>query len=797
MSINLKQCIWVLLLLACGYTASAQTVYVNRAATGTNTGASWANAYTSLSAAMRATKTVGQEIWVAGGTYTPDTTAGFFLSPGVQLYGGFVGTEANRSQRNPTTNATILSGDRQNNDTPGNFTANRTDNALHVIWLNGTDTVSRAIIDGFTIRNGNTAATNTTTPAVGRGGGVLAQTKVTIRNCLFTQNAGANGAAIATLGAGASGILVRDCRFEGNFTGERSIVYFATLRNGECRRNIFQGNSTARGSFMADGSRTIVLDSCVFTKNRTNGTNLCAGAYTLASTATITNCNFTDLRSLGSCGAMWLNGNNVANLPLIVRNCTFERDTASGFGGGAFYITSAASATITDCKVSNCIAASGGGATFVGFAAVATFRNCTFNKNSTASAGGASFTQNAGSVITYDNCTFTENKSGSGSSGFGGAIFCGFYGENSVTNCTFTKNESMNIGGAISMQNDTSKLTVTGCTFAENSAVSSGGAIYQNVGPDVIINTSTFSTNSSNFGAGISADGSAADKSTLTISRSKFFGNSATTQGGALNLEGSLVTSVSNTLFIQNLGGNGGAISNNGTGRDTTIATITYCTFAENLGDRPCLVQFEPKDSLRAQATMILQNNAFGPHDGNLYEIEEGTPTVNSLGGNVATDQSLKDYLKGTNDKNGVEPKFVNATQANYRPAVGSPAIDNAVPVATITVDIDGTARGNKPDAGAYEGSTVGAFSAVQALRLEMSPNPAPQQVRLQINDERSGTAIVEYFDALGKLVASNRTEKTAGEWQFTQSIAAWPAGLYQVRVRVGSTLYAGTLVKE
>ena len=87
--------------------------YVNHAANGGNNGTSWADAYTDLQSAMGNASCT--EIWVAAGTYKPttgtDRNATFSLISGVEIYGGFAGTESVRDERNPKTNVTILSGD--------------------------------------------------------------------------------------------------------------------------------------------------------------------------------------------------------------------------------------------------------------------------------------------------------------------------------------------------------------------------------------------------------------------------------------------------------------------------------------------------------------------------------------------------------------------------------------------------------------------------------------------------------------------------------------------------------------
>jgi len=102
---------------------SADVIYVDVNATGSETGMSWGDAYTNLQKALeRASECYIPEIWVAAGTYKPTTNpadhdANFALIDGVAIYGGFSGngTETSSSQRNWHTNETILTGDVDNN----------------------------------------------------------------------------------------------------------------------------------------------------------------------------------------------------------------------------------------------------------------------------------------------------------------------------------------------------------------------------------------------------------------------------------------------------------------------------------------------------------------------------------------------------------------------------------------------------------------------------------------------------------------------------------------------------------
>src|SRR5262249_55988200 len=124
------------------------TWYVNGSdTTGSNTGTSWANAFTSLQSALtNASVHPGDQILGARGTYTPTSgtgrTASFVLDAGVAVYGGFAGTETALSQRNVATNVTTLSGDI-------GTVGDSSDNSYHVVTSSKLD--KTAILDGFTI----------------------------------------------------------------------------------------------------------------------------------------------------------------------------------------------------------------------------------------------------------------------------------------------------------------------------------------------------------------------------------------------------------------------------------------------------------------------------------------------------------------------------------------------------------------------------------------------------------------------------------------------------------------------
>ena len=111
-------------------------IRVTPAGNDANDGSSWQLAKRTVQAAINtATTRSSVEIWVAQGLYTEKIS----LKPYAYLYGGFAGNETQRDQRNWTTNATILDGSGSGN----------------VVTANNND-IKSSIINGFTIRNGNT-----------------------------------------------------------------------------------------------------------------------------------------------------------------------------------------------------------------------------------------------------------------------------------------------------------------------------------------------------------------------------------------------------------------------------------------------------------------------------------------------------------------------------------------------------------------------------------------------------------------------------------------------------------------
>ncbi|HWD18993.1 MAG TPA: choice-of-anchor Q domain-containing protein [Verrucomicrobiae bacterium] len=306
---------------------SPTIIYVNASATGANNGLAWSSAYTNLQQAINSAGYCS-EIWVARGSYSPATDAfnrsSFRLLSQVGIYGGFAGTETNRSQRDWTNNPTLVTG--------GVGTYSLFDNAALTTPIDAS-----AVLDGFIL-----TATNRYAGAINNY-----QAAPTIRNCVFTGNAGygifgrSNNPVILncvfTNNVGTciynqqTSPVISNCFFGSNitaYTGAAMVNWEGSPQVLDC---VFMSNSAGwGGAIYNDSMAKPVFDRCVF---RGNSSSAGGGAlYDQETSAPIVrNCLFDQNNSIFRGGAIadFTSGLNLAN-------CTFARNYAA-YSGGAFY----------------------------------------------------------------------------------------------------------------------------------------------------------------------------------------------------------------------------------------------------------------------------------------------------------------------------------------------------------------------------------------------------------------------------------------------------------------------------
>ncbi len=183
--------------------ASGETIiYVNAAAPAGGAGQSWSTACATLqdglvAAASAVAQSPTVEIWVAAGTYTPDRGGGqvagnrsatFTLLPNVGIFGGFIGNESARSQRDWHTNLSILSGDLAGDDLPLTQPGfgNNSDNSFRVGTAYSVN--AQTNIDGCVISGGNNTRAGPCDDEISGGGGMATDGRCAIRNCTFYRN---------------------------------------------------------------------------------------------------------------------------------------------------------------------------------------------------------------------------------------------------------------------------------------------------------------------------------------------------------------------------------------------------------------------------------------------------------------------------------------------------------------------------------------------------------------------------------------------------------------------------------
>jgi predicted outer membrane repeat protein len=297
------------------------TIYVKADASGENDGSSWTDAYTSLQAALTAAVSSDQ-IWVAEGIYYPtpgtDRTASFTLKNGVSIYGGFDGTEAQLADRDPASNITILSGDIGTSD-------DISDNSYHVVDGGGTD--NTAVLDGFTVEQGNADLIVSGSTDQYGGGMYNAGSSPTLNNLIFTKNT-------ARYGGG---------------------MFNTTASSPKLTNVTFLENSAERAGGMYNTiSSSPELENVTFSKNSAAGRG---GGMTTAqgSEPTLTNVTFNENTAVWGAGLHILDGD-----PTLI-NVTFSGNEAEEDGGG-IYFESSLEAKLTNVTISgNSAGINGGG----------------------------------------------------------------------------------------------------------------------------------------------------------------------------------------------------------------------------------------------------------------------------------------------------------------------------------------------------------------------------------------------------------------------------------------------------
>lgn len=292
--------LYILLTLLCASVGvmaqrkASMVYYVSPTAKGTGDGLSWDNATTLTTALSKAV--AGDQIWVQGfetitqseQVYFPETTDGFTLKSGVQLYGGFKGDEANVNDRETLGEPyqmkyrSMLNGDIGKNDVyddinlifPANTT--RQDNATHVLTLDmdpaksGNNNNYKTVVNGVSIGNGHADESGELGGGIYIIGNNSGGGNYCIERCFITHNYATEG----------GGIYVASTVKNVN-NGESIISQCAVFNNAAGVRSSLEDEG---GGIYLAGDGTVV--NCAVFNNENGGLCLSTDAKAVNSTVT-------------------------------------------------------------------------------------------------------------------------------------------------------------------------------------------------------------------------------------------------------------------------------------------------------------------------------------------------------------------------------------------------------------------------------------------------------------------------------------------------------------------------------
>ncbi len=249
--------------------------YVKTTGSNSSDGSSWANAFLTFQKALETAQS-GDQIWIASGTYKPSVQVGgsgvrfsaFQMVEGVEIYGGFAGTEVSINDRMNfglgNANETILSGDLNGDDNySGASWSGTSENCYHVVYNSGNVSylTSAAILDGFTIKG-----------AYGSqyGGGLVNDgASPTIRNCIFTYNhCYAAGGGVYNYSGKACKPTYTNCLVINNISSNGAGVWcraaFPTFINTTIANNTSSGDG---GAFWSGMGGNTTFNNCILWGN--------------------------------------------------------------------------------------------------------------------------------------------------------------------------------------------------------------------------------------------------------------------------------------------------------------------------------------------------------------------------------------------------------------------------------------------------------------------------------------------------------------------------------------------------
>jgi predicted outer membrane repeat protein len=445
---------------------------------------------------------------------------------------------------------------------------------------------------------------------------------------------------------------------------------------------------------------------------------------------------------------------------------------------------------ITNSIFKNGIGAAGAALSITAPAEGLLIKSSRFENNASTGQGGAIMIQTGASIGRFEDLVFIGN-SAAGNQG-GGAVYTNTQTISDVDsfkfiNCLFLYNKTIHTsgnGGAVGLQNVSSKAVFENCTFIGNQTLNNGGAIHQNNGRAVFNNCI-------------------------------FRDNIAVNSGGAINAFNTYAAMITNSLITNNTSANFAIQLSNIGGRgyiyNTTIANNTSGEAAVNFGVTPFA---------EIKNTLFFGNTAITTISSTVIDLDETIDTAmvasnNAFDAEVPLNGGANSITGITAENTFVLPStFVGApagvdsiaqsaesAASNWSLKAGSPAVDAGTLIVISSIgenpmviwrndtDIIGIARtnGGAPDIGAYElvQGDVGVIK--EKINAQLRVYPTLTTGFIQIETEVSS---VRVFDLNGRII---------GRWTNTNQIdiSERAAGIYLLQLNHEGQVMNYRIVKK
>ena len=619
------------------FSLEAKVYYVTPEGADVKDGKSWETASNDLQAMINAS-IENDQVWVASGTYALANGTSFMMKEGVNIYGGFTGTETTLGERDWEANISILKGN----------------NSSVVIY----DNIQKGVLDGFIIRDGYAFAS---------GGGIhIVSSSPVLNNLIVTENESWGGGVFPGRGGGINikesstpvlnNVVVshNEASYEGG--GMYISNSFASLHDVAIEDNTCDPYG---GGLYIDRCNAIEIDNLLVRRNSTprrGGQG--GGIYIIKSDISISNITLEE-NSSPEGGGIYIVAANVRLKKLNINNNFCPTDYLIQEGGGIGILDSEVSvedAVFTGNKalrggaicvirgtnlnldnttfienktlrIDNDYRVYGGSAIyFKSYDEKLTVNNSTFHRNISDGAGALYCESNE---IQMNNCKFTENKAP-----YGGALY--LYGIQSgiLKNIETKANEARTIAGSIFMSS--CSITMDSLIVSDSKAELGGGLYFAGGGNPVIRNSTIRNCLASQDGGGIYVyhDPNAAYGETfmrfqnLLISDNEAIGN-----GGGICNKMAYETEIwlENSVISNNKAVNGGGIYDEDYAfSDFTISntTVSDNTATQNGGG---IYKIEGKVS-----GCVIKNNTAAGNGGGLY-LTNVTLENDTIQSNTAT----------------------------------------------------------------------------------------------------------------------------------------------------------------